>query len=75
RSTGIGLSIAVGRVGAFGAPLALTAMATFVGTIPALALLAGFWLIGAAAMIPWYFFGVEGRHRTLEQMITPQATH
>jgi hypothetical protein len=25
-------------------------------------------------MIPWYFFGVEGRGRTLEQMITPQVT-
>jgi MFS family permease len=74
RSTGIGLAIAIGRIGAFGAPLALTAVATFVGMIPALALLAGFWLIGAAAMIPWYFFGVEGRGRTLEQMITPQVT-
>jgi MFS family permease len=73
RSTGIGLSIAVGRIGAFGAPLALTATATFVGMMPALALLAGFWLIGAAAMIPWFFFGVEGRHRTLEQMVASQT--
>ena len=67
RSTGIGLSVSVGRVGAFLAPLVLTTVATDHGVFPALALLAALWLIGAVAMIPWYFRGVEGKGRTLEQ--------
>lgn len=68
RSTGIGLSVAVGRLGAFGAPLALTAVATHFGMMPALMLLASFWLIGALAMVPWYFRGVEGNGVPLEAM-------
>ncbi len=68
RSTGIGLSVAVGRLGAFGAPLALTAVATHFGMMPALMLLASFWLIGALAMVPWYFRGVEGKGVPLEAM-------
>ena len=31
--------------------------------------LAAFWLIGAIAMIPWYFRGVEGRGRSLEALV------
>lgn len=68
RSTGIGLSVAFGRIGAFGAPLALTAVAEAYGMIPALWMLAGFWLLGAVVMVPWYFFGVEGKGMSLEQM-------
>ncbi len=69
RSTGIGISVAVGRIGAFIAPLLLTSIANAAGMIPALVVLAGFWLIGAIAMIPWYFHGVEGRGTPLEAMI------
>jgi MFS family permease len=69
RSTGIGLSVAVGRIGAFIAPLALAVVANAAGMLPALALLAGFWLIGVIAMIPWYFRGVEGRGMPLEAMV------
>jgi MFS family permease len=69
RSTGIGLSVAVGRIGAFIAPLALAVVANAAGLLPALALLAGFWLIGVIAMIPWYFRGVEGRGMALEAMM------
>lgn len=68
RSTGIGLSVAIGRIGAFGAPLALTAVANAYGMIPALSLLAGVWLLGAVAMLPWYFLGVEGRGLPLENL-------
>lgn len=68
RSTGIGLSVAIGRIGAFGAPLALTMMATDFGMTPAMLLLASFWLIGALAMVPWYFKGIEGKGMTLEAM-------
>jgi MFS family permease len=73
RSTGIGLSVAVGRIGAFMAPLALTVVATSAGMLPALALLAGFWLIGVIAMVPWYFRGVEGRGMPLEEMVDSRA--
>ncbi len=66
RSTGIGLSVAFGRIGAFGAPLLLTAVATTHGMRAALALLAAFWLLGAAAMLPWCYFGVEGKGASLE---------
>jgi MFS family permease len=68
RSTGIGISVAVGRVGAFIAPLLLTYIANAAGMVPALLVLALFWLIGAVAMIPWYFLGVEGKGASLEAM-------
>jgi nitrate/nitrite transporter NarK len=69
RSTGIGLSVAVGRVGAFIAPLGLTVVANAAGMLAALVLLAAFWLIGAIAMVPWYLRGVEGRGRALEALV------
>jgi MFS family permease len=69
RSTGIGISVAVGRIGAFIAPLGLTMVANAAGLSAALALLAAFWLIGVIAMIPWYFRGVEGRGRSLEALV------
>ena len=68
RSTGIGLSVAVGRIGAFLAPLLLTVVANGAGMLAALALLAAFWLIGVIAMVPWYFRGVEGRGVPLEAL-------
>ncbi len=73
RATGIGISVAVGRLGAFAAPLVLTAVSDRFGMIPALLLLASFWLIGAVAMLPWMLWGVEGRGRTLEAMLKPQG--
>jgi MFS family permease len=73
RATGIGLSVAVGRIGAFAAPLLLTAVADRYGMTPALLLLASFWLIGAIAMLPWVRWGVEGRGQALEAMFAPQA--
>ncbi|WP_293036155.1 MFS transporter [Paraburkholderia sp.] len=75
RSTGVGLSVAVGRVGAFTAPLLLTRIADAAGMVPALVTLALFWLIGAAAMVPWYFRGVEGKDTPLEHMVNPTALH
>ncbi len=73
RATGIGLSVAVGRLGAFAAPLVLTAVADRYGMVPALLLLASFWLIGAAAMLPWLRWGVEGRGRALEAMMAAEG--
>jgi hypothetical protein len=58
RSTGIGVSVTVGRLGAFIAPLGLTVVANVEGMLAALVLLVAFWLIGAIAMVPWYFYGI-----------------
>ena len=69
RSTGIGISVAVGRIGAFAAPLVLTVVADAYGMVAALVLLASFWLIGAVAMIPWMIYGVEGKGCSLETMV------
>ena len=69
RSTGNGLSVAVGRIGAFMAPLALTVVAHAAGMLPALALLATFCLTGVIAMVLWYFRGVEGKGMPLEAMV------
>ncbi|MEV5026667.1 MFS transporter [Paenibacillus sp. LPE1-1-1.1] len=69
RSTGIGLSVAFGRIGGVISPIMLTAIASSAGIVAALCVLAAFWLIGAFAMIPWYFKGVEGKGTSLEKMI------
>jgi MFS family permease len=47
RSTGIGVSVAFDRIGAFCAPIALTVTANTAGVLAAVTLLAAFWLIGA----------------------------
>ena len=66
RATGIGMSVAFGRIGAAIAPPLLVAVAQQASISAALALLAGFWLLGAAAMIPWSIWGVEARGKSLE---------
>lgn len=68
RSTGIGLSVAFGRIGAFAAPLLLTSVADAHGMLAALGLLAAFWLLGACAMLPWCYFGIEGKAVSLEAL-------
>ncbi|MEP7190361.1 MAG: hypothetical protein ABI901_14310, partial [Roseiflexaceae bacterium] len=70
RATGIGLSVAIGRIGAtISAPLLVyVATQTPLGLAGGFALLALGWLIGAIAMIPWYFRGVEGSGAALEDM-------
>lgn len=69
RSTGIGLSVAVGRIGAIASgPLLIFIAQSTLGIPGALIAMGLFWLIGAIAMIPWYFRGVEGAGRSLEQM-------
>ncbi len=74
RSTGIGLSIGVGRIGAaVGASLLVWIAQGPTGITGALVTLAALWLVGAIAMIPWYFRGVEGAHTTLENMVPLQT--
>lgn len=69
RSTGIGLSVGVGRMGAaLAAPLLLW-IAGQAGILAALVTLGLLWLVGAIAMVPWYFRGVEGAGTPLEEMV------
>ena len=67
RATGIGASVAFGRIGAAIAPPLLVAVAQ-ASMSAAFGLLAAFWLLGAVAMIPWSIWGVEGRGKSLEAL-------
>ncbi len=70
RSTGIGLSVAVGRIGAAAsAPLLVWIAQGPFGIGGALVVLALLWLVGAFAMLPWYFRGIEGAGTPLEKMV------
>ncbi len=66
RATGVGASVAVGRVGAILGNVVLGLSASSFGLGTGFALLAGFWLIGAAAAAVWWWRGVEGRGVALE---------
>ncbi|MDE2582671.1 MAG: MFS transporter [Rhodospirillales bacterium] len=72
RASGIGASVAVGRIGAMISPFLMG----YVGAhsmAGALLLLAGFWLLGAAAMGVWHWMGgIEARGLTLER-IAPEG--
>ena len=68
RSTGIGFSVAFGRIGAAIAPPLLVTLAARVSVMTAFGVLAAFWAIGAAAMLPWCLWGPEGRGRSLEAL-------
>lgn len=68
RSTGIGLSVSFGRIGAFAAPFTLTVIATDYGMLPALWLLAGYWGIGVISMGIWSIVGIEAKGKTLEEL-------
>ena len=69
RSTGIGASVAFGRVGAALAPPLLVFLSQKVSPMTAFSVLAGFYALGAAAMIPWWIWGPEGRGRPLELLV------
>lgn len=67
RATGLGLSVAVGRVGAMLAPLLLTfAYQTTASPGPALLVLIVLALPGPVAAILWWWKGVETRNLSLE---------
>ncbi len=70
RSTGIGVSVAVGRIGAIASgPLLVAVSKTSWGDAGVFGIMASFWLMGAFAMIPWGIWGVEGSGRSLEKMV------
>ena len=66
RSTGIGASVAFGRIGAALAPPLLVFLSQKVSPMTAFAVLAGFYALGAATMVPWWIWGPEGRGCPLE---------
>ncbi len=66
RSTGIGFSVAFGRIGAAISPLILVALAEHASVMDAFAVLGGFYFVGAIVMVPWILYGPEGRGKALE---------
>ncbi|MEJ2008808.1 MAG: MFS transporter, partial [Acidobacteriota bacterium] len=66
RSTGIGFSVAFGRIGAAISPLILVALAERASIMDAFAVLGGFYVLGAIVMVPWILWGPEGRGKALE---------
>ncbi len=70
RSTGIGFSVAFGRIGAGLAPLILVTVAQQSSVMTSFVVLAGFYLLGAGVMVPWILRGPEGRGKALETLST-----
>jgi MFS family permease len=68
RATGVGASVAVGRIGAILGAVVLAETATSFGLWTAFATLAGLWSIGAVAAAIWWVRGIEGRGVSLESL-------
>lgn len=68
RATGIGASVAFGRIGAALAPPVLVVVAQDISIAATFGLLAAFWVVGAVAMVPWGIFGIEGNNKSLEAL-------
>jgi MFS family permease len=74
RSTGVGTSVAFGRLGALASPFLIATVGTRYGPAAAVALLSGFWLLGLIAMLAWSAWGIEGRGQSLERLaVDPPA--
>jgi MFS family permease len=68
RATGVGASVAVGRVGAILGAVVLAQTASSFGMWSAFATLAGLWSIGAVAAAIWRLRGIEARGMSLEAL-------
>ena len=68
RATGVGASVAVGRVGAIVGAVVLGELATNFGLWSGFAALAGLWAIGAVAAGIWWLRGIEARGMSLEAL-------
>jgi MFS family permease len=68
RATGVGASVAVGRVGAIIGAVVLAQTASSFGMWSAFATLAGLWTIGAVAAGIWWRRGIEARGMSLEAL-------
>jgi MFS family permease len=68
RATGVGASVAVGRIGAILGAVVLAQTASSFGMWSAFATLAGLWTIGAIAAGIWWLRGIEARGMSLEAL-------
>ncbi len=68
RATGIGASVAAGRVAAGLAPPLLVFIAARFSITAALGVAALFYLVGVGAMLPWIAHGPEAKGVTLEEL-------
>ncbi len=74
RSTGVGLSVGVGRIGAAAsAPLLVWIAKGPLGITGGFVALAIMWLAGALAMVPWSVWGIEGAGMSLETLSASDA--
>ena len=69
RATGIGLSVAVGRVGAIIAPPLFFFLYQRSGVGAVFTAMSVIFFFGAVTMVWWLRYGVEGRGRSLEEML------
>lgn len=69
RATGLGISVSAGRIGAFGAPLLLSAIyQSTQRSMLALVALTVLSLPGPISALIWYLRGTEARNRSLEEL-------
>lgn len=68
RATGMGVSVALGRVAAATGPILLVWLASRGNPAAAIWVLAGYWAIGALAVIWWARAGVEAKAQPLEDV-------
>ncbi|KAI8325291.1 MFS general substrate transporter [Martensiomyces pterosporus] len=72
RASGVGIAVAFGRIAGAVAPRVLVSVFENTGNGQnvggALAITCAFFSLGVLVSIPWYFYGVEGRGRSLEEM-------
>ena len=73
RATGVGASVAVGRLGAILGAVVLAQAASSFGLWSAFVTLAGLWAIGALAAGIWWLRGFEARGMTLEAIASRLA--
>ena len=68
RATGVGASVAVGRVGAIVGAVVLAQTGSIFGLWGAFLTLAGLWSIGVIAAGIWWLRGIEARGMSLEAL-------
>ncbi len=73
RASGVGASVAVGRIGAIVGAVVLAQVASSFGLWSAFATLAGLWAIGAGAAGVWWLRGFEARGMSLEDITSHLA--
>lgn len=71
RASGIGASVAIGRIAAGLSPPLLVFIAGRYSASAALIITAAFYLIGVGAMIPWMSYGPESKGISLESLAGP----